>query len=164
MQSTHERGSATIGVQRQLVTRHGMFGHRVDEQCFELAGTFGVLGASADNAPFDKTAAIDIEDDVEIEPGPFHRPHQLADVPGPDLVGCLGQQVGFLTDRMAALATAFGNLSLSGQYPIHRTDPAQAGAFVEQGGKDPGQRLIGEAGCAQMGKHLNPFTFRQGTR
>jgi len=64
------------------------------------------------------------------------------------LVGSFGQEFGLLTDGMATLATAFGDLSLSGQYPIHRADPAKAGAFVEQGGKVFCGRLIGEAGCA----------------
>ena len=63
---------ATIGVQRQLVGGHGMFDHGALEQGLELAGTFGVFDPPARDA-----AAIDVEDDIEIEVRPFHRPHQL---------------------------------------------------------------------------------------
>ena len=44
-------------MQRQLVWRHGVFGHRVEEQFLELAGTFRVL-----NAPANHAAAIDVVD------------------------------------------------------------------------------------------------------
>ena len=77
MQSIHERGSTTIGVQRQLIARHGMFAHRIGEQGLELAGILRVLDAPADDA----AAAKDVEDDIEIEGGPFHWSHQLGNVP-----------------------------------------------------------------------------------
>ena len=38
----------------------------------ELNGTFRVLDAPAGDA-----AAIDVENDIEGEAGPFHRPHQF---------------------------------------------------------------------------------------
>jgi len=136
-----------------------MFAHRINEQGFELAGTFGVL-----DAPADDTAAEDIEDDIEIEVGPFHWSHQLGNVPRRDLVWGFDQQFRLLINGMATLPAALGNLSLSGQDAIHRTDRAEVGAFIEQSSKDLCGRLIGEAGRAQMGRHLNPFNFRQGTR
>ena len=55
----------TIGVQRQLVGRHGMPGHGVGKQGFEQGCTFGVLDTPADHA-----AAEDVENDVKI-PGKF---------------------------------------------------------------------------------------------
>ena len=81
-------------------------------------------------------AAEDVEDDVEMETGPFHGsyqrgPHQLAvrrfklspgpfapakpgraSLPRPDLIGGFGQQFGLLINRMAALAAAFGDLAM----------------------------------------------------
>jgi len=72
MQSMHERGPATIGMQCQLIAWHSVFSHCIYEQFLELAGTFGVLDAPADNA-----AATDVEDDIEIEVGPLHWSHQL---------------------------------------------------------------------------------------
>ena len=50
------------------------------------------------------------------------------------------------------------------QYPIHRADRTQIGAFIQQGGKDLSGRLIRKAGFAQMVQHLVPFPFRQGPR
>ncbi len=93
--------SATVGMQGQLTGRHGMLAHGIEEQCLEQGRTFRVLDPPADNAPSDQTATEDVEDGVEIETGPFHRPHQrgphqLGDVPGPDLIGCLSQQFGLL--------------------------------------------------------------------
>jgi hypothetical protein len=46
--------------------------------------------------PADDASAENVDDDVEIEIGPFGGPHQLGDVPGPDLVGRLRQQLRFL--------------------------------------------------------------------
>ena len=69
-------GATAICVQRQLVGQHGMFGHGDLEQGFELNGTFGMLDAPADHA-----ATEDVENDIEVEVRPFHRPHQFGDVP-----------------------------------------------------------------------------------
>ena len=68
--------TAAICVQGQLIARHGMFLHRVDEQFLELGGAFRVL-----DAPANHPAAEDVEDDIEVEVGLFHRPHQLGDIP-----------------------------------------------------------------------------------
>jgi hypothetical protein len=78
------------------------------------------------------------------------------------LIGALGQQFRLLVDRVATLTAALRNLTMSGKDAIHRSDRAQIDAFIEQGGIDFGRGLIREAGCAQMSKHLIPFTFRQG--
>ena len=62
---------ATVGVQGKLVGRHGMPGHGVGKQGFEQGCTFGVLDAPANDA-----ATEDVEDDVEMETGPFHGSYQ----------------------------------------------------------------------------------------
>ena len=108
------------------------------------------------------TRRLKMSSDVEVEVGPFHRPHQFGDVPRPHLVGSLGQQFGLLIDRVTPLSAAFDDLAMGGKDAIHRSDRAQIDAFIEQGGIDFGRGLIREAGCAQMSKHLIPFTFRQG--
>lgn len=75
-----------------------------------------------------------------------------------------GQQFGLLIDRVAALAAALRNLTLRGKDPIHRADRTEVDAFVQQGGEDLSGCLIGEAGCAQMGKYLMALDFGQGPR
>ena len=54
----------------------------------------GVLFPVSDH-PSDDVSAEDIQDDIEIKVGPLHRPFELGDIPGPDLVGIGGQQFGF---------------------------------------------------------------------
>jgi len=84
-------GCTTVGVQRQLVGRHGMPDHGARKQGFEQGCIFGVFDTPfcypkgicaqitpANDAPFDKTAAKDVEDGVKLETGPFHRAYQLA--------------------------------------------------------------------------------------
>jgi hypothetical protein len=65
---------------------------------------------------------------------------------------------------MCALSAAFGNFALHGQYPIHRADLTQIGAFIQQGGKDLCGRLIRKARFAQMVQYLVSFPFRQSPR
>ena len=82
---------------------------------------------------------------------------------GPYLVGSFGQQFVLLTNRVATLAAAFCNLTMGCTDPVHAADRTKIDAFVKQGRIDLGRGLIGESGCAKMGKNLIPFTFRQGT-
>src|SRR5258708_5767762 len=87
-----------IGVQGKLTFRRRIFGDGVLEQCGEQCGAFSVGDTPADDAP-----AEDVDDDVEVEVGPFGGSHQLGDIPGPDHVGCLRQQLGLFVDRMPQL-------------------------------------------------------------
>jgi len=76
-----------------------------------------------------------------------------ASLPGPDLIGGFGQQFGLLINRMAALAASFGDLAMGGEDPIHRADPTQIDAFIEQRRVDLsrgryGQKLVMPAQAA----------------
>src|SRR3954463_1304895 len=62
------------------------------------------------DAPADDPAAEDVENDVEIEVGPFRRSGQLRDIPRPDLIGAFGEQFGLGVDRVAQLVAALPNL------------------------------------------------------
>ena len=73
-------GTATVGMQCQLAGRCGMLGGGVLEQRHEQRGAFSVS-----DAPANDSAAENIDDDVEVEVRPFGWPHQLCDIPGPDL-------------------------------------------------------------------------------
>ena len=132
-----------------------------NEQGFEPAGTFCGPGAPADTAQFDKTAATDTGDYLDTAEGPFRQPRQPDDIPRPGLVGGLALPAGY--DKPDG-GVGVRQPPPGGQYPVHRADPARAGAFVRQGGKDLGRGPICKTGCGQMGKHLNRFAFRQGTR
>jgi hypothetical protein len=157
----------TIGMQRQLVGRDCMFCHGVFDERLELAGTFRMLDAPAGDA-----VPEDVENDAEIEAGPFHRPHvhrthvhrphEFCDVPGPHVIGALGQQFRPLVDRVATLTAALCDLAMGGKDAIHRSDLTPIHAFIEQGGIDLGRGLVGEAGSTNFSKHMIPFTFRTG--
>ena len=99
-----------------------MPGHGVGKQGLKQGRTFGVFDPPSNDAPSDKTAATDVEDDVEMETGPFHRSRQFCDVPRPDLIGGFGQQFGLLINRVTALPASFGDLAMGGKYPVHRAD------------------------------------------
>jgi hypothetical protein len=79
-------------------------------------------------------------------------------------LGPFGQKLGLLIDRVATQPAAFCNLAMGGKDAIHRADRTQIDAFIKQGGIDLSWGLIRKAGCAQMGKHLIPFTCPQGAR
>jgi hypothetical protein len=74
------------------------------------------------DAPADDPAAEDVEDDVEIEVGPFRGSHQLCDVPRPDLIGSFGQQFGFRIDGMAKLVAAFPDFGMVVQDAVQGSD------------------------------------------
>ena len=65
-------GAAAVGVEGQLARRHDVLGEGVIEQRLEQDGAFGICDAPADNP-----AAEDVEDDVQVEVGPFGRSRQL---------------------------------------------------------------------------------------
>ena len=121
-----------------------MLGQSVIEKGFEQDGALSI-----GDAPADDPAAEDVEDDVEIEVGPLGRPHQLCDIPRPDLIWAFGQQFGFRINRMAQLITAFPDLVMIGQDAVQGPDRAVIDALVEQGGVDFGRGEVGEARLAQ---------------
>ena len=82
--------------------------------------------------PTDDVAAVDVEDHVEMEAGPFGRALQLGDIPGPHFVGPDRQELGLGVKRMGSLTSALAGLVVGGQEPIHGTDRAVITAFVEQ--------------------------------
>src|SRR5665811_389327 len=150
-------GTTTVGMQGQLAGRRGMFGGGIIEQCREHGGAFSV-----GDAPADDSAAEDIDDDVEVEVGPFGRPHQLRDVPRPDLVGCSRQQLRLFVNRMAQVIAAIADFLACGQDAVHGADRAVVGALVEQAGVDFGGCLIGKARRAQKVEHS--LSFHDGQR
>ena len=60
--------------------------------------------------PADDVAAEHVEDHVQVEPGPLRRALQLAHVPGPQLVGPLGEQLGLRVGGMGELAARLSDL------------------------------------------------------
>src|SRR4051812_1445211 len=95
-------------------------------------------------------AAEDVENDVEIEVGPFGRSRQLCYIPGPNLIGALGEeQFGLGVDRVPQLIAAFADFIVVIEEAVHGADRAEVDALVEQGGVDLRRGEIGEARLAQ---------------
>ena len=72
----------------------------------ELLGDAGRLAVL--DSPADHIATEHVEDDVQVVVGPLRRTEQFADIPTPDFVRLLGQQlrlgVGGVGELVAALA------------------------------------------------------------
>ena len=136
--------------------------------CLAVASSNSALNRVAlsrvGDTPADDSAAEDVDDDVEVEVRPFGRPHQLGDIPGPDLVGGLRQQLRLFVDRMAQLIAALADLLVCAQDAVHGADRAVVDALVEQAGIDLGGRLVGEARCAQKVEHRLAFHGGQRAR
>ena len=76
--------------------------------------------------------AVDVEDHVQVEPGPLGRAEQLGDVPGVDLVGLGGQQLGLGGRRVGRLSAALVDLVVVAQHPVHRRHRRQVDTLVQQ--------------------------------
>src|SRR3546814_14290413 len=70
-----------VGVQGELPSGDLLFVDGVSDELFGQAGGF-----AGGDEPGDDVARVDVEDHVELEPGPLVRPAELGDVPGPHLV------------------------------------------------------------------------------
>src|SRR5215216_2013085 len=95
--------------------------------------------------PAHDIAAKDIQDDVEVEVGPFFRPFELGDIPRPDLVRRWGEQLRLGIDGVATRVAPLAYLLSLGQDTVHRAHRAPVLAFVKRGGVDRGWRLIDKA-------------------
>src|SRR5258708_31608278 len=135
-----------------------MFSGCVLEQRGEQCGAFLVGDTPADDA-----SAENVDDDVEIEIGPFGWSHQLGDVPRPDFVGRLRQQLRLFIDWMPQLLAPLSDFLTSCQDAVHGADRAMVDALVEQASVDLGGGLIGEARRMQKVPHGLTFRGPQGT-
>src|SRR5438046_1681035 len=95
-------GRSAVGVQGELTRIDALLGAGLGDQALGQRGGLGVC-----DKPADDVAAEDVEDDVEVEVVPLGGPEKLGDVPGPDLVGCDGEELGLgvvgMSENVAAL-------------------------------------------------------------
>lgn len=95
---------AAIGVQGPVSGRHRL---TLDAALDQLAGQCGGL-AGADH-PADHVSAEDVDHHKQVQAGPLDSDLELGDVPGPQLVRCVGEQLGSGVDRMPALVAPFAD-------------------------------------------------------
>ena len=99
--------TATVGVQSELALRRGMFGSGVLEQAANRVALSRVGDTPADDPP-----AEDVDDDVEIEVGPFGGPISLVMSQDQTSLGACGEEFGLLVDGMAQLLAALPDLAV----------------------------------------------------
>ena len=73
-----------------------MLGDGIVEQRLEQGCGLGI-----GDMPSDDTAAVDVEDDVEIEVAPLGGSLEFGDIPGPNLIRPFRQQLGLCIGGMA---------------------------------------------------------------
>jgi hypothetical protein len=86
------------------------------------------------------------------------------DVPGPYLVGAVGDELGADAGRVGGLGAAVADLVAAGQDPVHGADAAVVAALVEQDGPGLGRGLVGEPVAVQGVDDLLSFFFGKGGR
>jgi hypothetical protein len=98
---------------------------------------FGEFSAfAAGDHPTDDKAAEDIEDDVEIEIGPFGGAMEFGEIPRPELVGSGGEEFRFGIGGMAELVATFPELVLLVKDAVHGPLGAEIGALIKERGED----------------------------
>ena len=153
----HRRSA--VGVDRQLLGVETLFVAALADQPPGQVGAF-----ASGQQPAHHIAAEYVEHHVQVEVRPFGRAQQLGNVPGPDLVGRGGQQLGFLVARMPQLIAPLANFLGLMQDAVHRADRAEVRVFVEQGGVNLGRRAIDEPLAVQRVEHRLPLRGTQRAR
>src|ERR1700736_4767159 len=111
----------------------------------QMRGVIGAVGIVYLEA--DDLAAVDVEDQVQIEPPSLHGRGQERHIPAPDSPGPSGDVRGWRTRSAgwSGAATAV-HLSVRAQHSMEARFAGDIDAFVGQHWNDPGGRGLGEAG------------------
>src|SRR5207244_8306120 len=108
-----------------MVRRDSLLGAALLDEPFGQAGVLR-LG----DHPAHHVAAEDVDDYVEVEVDQLRRALELGDVPGPDLLGSRGYELGPGVARVPELVAPLARLAAVGQEQIHRPRRAQVAALL----------------------------------
>jgi hypothetical protein len=150
-------GRAAVGMEGQLPGWDRLLGDGFGDQA---VGQGGLLAVG--DHPANHVAAVDIEDDVQVEVGPLGRSEQFGDVPAPDLIRRRGEQLRLGVGGVDELVTAWLGLPLGSQEPIHRAFGGEVDLLIQEGGVDGRRRGILEARRVQHLQHGGLFGCAQG--
>jgi hypothetical protein len=112
--------------------------------------------------PAHDLAAVQVEDQVQVEPSSHHLCRQVGHVPAPDLARRRGDVRGRRPDRLGRLgASAVSGLSVRLQHPAEggfagQVDPSSASMGTMRAGGTAAKRGVGH------GQQLCPLGLRQG--
>jgi hypothetical protein len=137
--------------------RDSLLGQRLAD---ELLGEHS--GLAMRHHPADDVAAEDVEDDVEVVVRPLLWSEQFRDVPGPQLVGFGGQELGLGVVWTAQLVTTLADFTVGRQQAVHRALRGQVCPFVEQRGVHLGGRVVHEAFGTEFVQHCRSLRAGEG--
>ena len=129
---------ATVGVQGQLLWVDGLFLTALGDEALGQRG-----GLPPSHHPAHDIAAKAIQEDVEVEVGPFFGAFELGDIPRPDLIRRCGEQLRLGIDGVATRVAPLAHLLSLIQDTVHRAHRAQVLALVKQGGVDRSNSKFG---------------------
>lgn len=158
----HRRGferGAVVAMQHGLGVRCGdaLGQRRAAHQVHGMVGVVTVVDLGAHDL-----AAVQVQDQVQVEPAAHHVGRQVRHVPAPDLAGCRGDVSGGRTRGLGRLGTATpGALPVGFEYAGHAGLAAQVHAFVGQHGHDARRRHRGKARLVGHGQQRSAFIWAQ---
>ena len=152
-------GGASVVVEGELA---GLDALAVTGLLDEPGGEGGVLGVGQE--PSRHAPREDVQDDVEVEVGPGRRSPELRNVPGPNLVGAGGQQLGFFVGGVTELVAPLPDLAAIVKDAVHRPRRAKVGSLVEQGVENFDRGLVHKFGSMEDIEHSLPLACSKGTR
>lgn len=163
-----EHGQHRGGLERAAVIamQHGLLRQGMDAfgQCGALEQGDSVVSLIAGmNFPADDHPAVEVHDQVQVEPLPLHLGWQVSHVPAPHLAGGRGDVRSRRPGRLWRPATApMGVLAVGTQHALEARFAGDIDAFVGQRRHDTGRRLVGKAWL--IGNGQNPGSFLLGQR
>src|SRR4051794_2502136 len=125
-----------------------------------MIGAVAVMHLEANDLP-----AVEIEDQVQIEPPPLHDRRQERHIPAPDSPRSGGDVRGWRTRPARWLgAAAAMHLPVCAQHPMEAGFAGDIDAFIGQHRYDPCGRRLGEARLVRDFDDARPFFFCQSVR
>ena len=95
----------------------------------QLLGQIGTLAWG--NQPAHHETTEDIQNHIQVEIGSLGWAFEFGDIPGPDLVGGLGQQLWLGIGGVCALISALKRCTIERQHTVHGAYRAQVAAFIK---------------------------------
>ena len=159
----HRRGLERGAV---VAVQHGLGAHRGNSlgqrgAAHQVRGMVGVIGVM--HLPAHDLAAVQVEDQVQVEPPSHHLRRQVGHVPAPDLPRFGSDVRGGRPDRFGRLRSpTVGGLSVCLQHAAEGGFAGQVDALVGQHGHDACWRHGGKAGFVGDGQHMRTLRFGEG--
>jgi len=156
------------GLERRAVVavQHWLGAHRGNPlgqrgAAHQVRGMVGVIGIV--HLPAHDLAAVQIQNQIQVEPASHHLCRQVRHVPAPHLPRCGGDVRGRRSDRLGRLgAPTMGGLPVRLQHTAERGFAGQIDAFIGKHGHDACRWHGSKARLVGHGKQVRTLGIRQG--